>query len=164
LRRLAKTGEDQPAKLTKAGAATLAILFVQLLYGAWVAGLNAGQVASDWPTMQGRFFPEGVNWSLGLAAFANDPFLLHFIHRWWAWVAVAALIVFARRVRAHPGGRPASIAIHSAFGAQILIGIATVMTGVELWVAALHQAVGAALVAATVWGAHRHGSTEAQQG
>lgn len=161
LRRLARTGEDKPAKLTKAGAATLAILFVQLLYGAWVAGLNAGQLAPDWPTMQGRFFPEGVDWSLGLAAFANDPFLIHFVHRWWAWVAVAALIVFARKVRARPGGRPASVAIHSAFGVQILIGIATVMTGVELWVAALHQAVGAALVAATVWGAHRHGSEQA---
>jgi cytochrome c oxidase assembly protein subunit 15 len=160
LRRLARTGEDRPAKLTGAGTATLAVLFVQLLYGAWVAGLNAGQVAPDWPTMQGRFFPEGVDWSLGLAAFANDPFLIHFIHRWWAWVAVAALIVFARKVRSLPGGRPASIAIHSAFGTQIIVGIATVMTGVALWLAALHQAIGAALVAATVWGAHIHGSRQ----
>jgi cytochrome c oxidase assembly protein subunit 15 len=160
LRRLARTGEDRPAKLTGAGTATLAVLFVQLLYGAWVAGLNAGQVAPDWPTMQGRFFPEGVDWSLGLAAFANDPFLIHFIHRWWAWVAVAALIVFARKVRSLPGGRPASIAIHSAFGTQIIVGIATVMTGVPLWLAALHQAIGAALVAATVWGAHVHGSRQ----
>jgi cytochrome c oxidase assembly protein subunit 15 len=160
LRRLARTGEDRPAKLTGAGTATLAVLFVQLLYGAWVAGLNAGQVAPDWPTMQGRFFPEGVDWSLGLAAFANDPFLIHFIHRWWAWVAVAALIVFARKVRSVPGAGPASIAIHSAFGTQIIVGIATVMTGVALWLAALHQAIGAALVAATVWGAHIHGSRQ----
>lgn len=158
LRRLARTGEDRPARLTGAGAATFAILFVQLLYGAWVAGLNAGQVAPDWPTMQGQLFPDGVDWTLGLSAFANDPFLIHFIHRWWAWVAVAALIVFARKVRSVPGGRAASIAIHSAFGTQIIVGIATVMTGVALWLAALHQAIGAALVAATVWGAHIHGS------
>ena len=32
----------------------------------------------------------------------------------------------------HPSGRPASIAIHSAFGTQILLGITTVMTGVSL--------------------------------
>lgn len=164
LRRLGRTGEDRPAKLTTAGGVTLGILFVQLLYGAWVAGLNAGQVAPDWPTMQGRLFPEGVDWSLGLAAFANDPFLIHFIHRWWAWVAVVALMVFARKVRAVPGGRPASIAIHCAFGTQIIVGIATVITGVALWLAALHQAIGAALVAATVWGAHIHGSRREARG
>ena len=42
---------------------TALILFVQLLLGAWVAGLNAGYVASDWPLMQGRFFPDGVDWA-----------------------------------------------------------------------------------------------------
>jgi cytochrome c oxidase assembly protein subunit 15 len=110
--------------------------------------------------MQGRLFPEGIDWSLGLAAFANDPFLIHFVHRWWAWVVVVALVIFARKLKRLHGGRPASIAIHSAFGTQILVGIATVMTGVALWVAALHQAIGAALVAATVWGAHIHGSVQ----
>jgi heme a synthase len=155
LRQLARTGEDQPAKLTGAAVATLAILIVQLLFGAWVAGLNAGQVASDWPMMQGRFIPEGVNWSNGVGfALTHDPFLIHFVHRWWAWVVVAALVMFARLVRKRPGGRPASIAIHSAFGTQIILGILTVLTGVELWLAGLHQAVGALVVASTVWGAH----------
>jgi cytochrome c oxidase assembly protein subunit 15 len=160
LRQLDRTGEDHPSRLRKAGAATIAVLAVQLLFGAWVAGLDAGQVAPDWPTMQGRLFPEGIDWSLGLAAFANDPFLIHFVHRWWAWVVVVALAIFARKLKRLHGGRPASIAIHSAFGTQILVGIATVMTGVALWVAALHQAIGAALVAATVWGAHIHGSVQ----
>ena len=157
LRHFARTGEDRPARLTTLSAAVLSILGVQLLYGAWVAGLDAGQVANTWPLMNDRLFPAGIDWSRGLAhALVNDPYLIHFIHRWWAWVAVAALIVFARRVR--PLNPRASIAIHSAFGTQILLGIATVMTGVALWAAALHQAVGALLVAATVWGAHVHGS------
>jgi heme a synthase len=155
LRRLARTGEDRPARLSGAAIATLAILFVQLLYGAWVAGLDAGQVANDWPMMQGRFFPEGVDWSNGaLFALTHDPFLVHFIHRWWAWVVVVALVIFAGLIRKRPGGRPASIAIHSAFGTQIIIGVLTVLTGVELWLAGLHQAVGALVVASTVWGAH----------
>jgi len=158
LRRLARTGEDRPSRMTAAGAAALAILFVQLLFGAWVAGLNAGQIAPDWPTMQGRFVPEGIDWSNGIGwALANDPYLIHFIHRWWAWVVVAAMVVFARKVKRLKGGRAASIAIHSAFGTQILLGIATVMAGVPIWLAALHQAVGASLLAATVWGAHVHG-------
>ena len=162
LRRLARTGEDRPSRLTASAAVTLAILTVQLLLGAWVAGLNAGHVAPDWPTMQGRAFPEGIDWSHGtLWAAANDPFLVHFLHRWWAWVVVAAMVVFARRVRRVPGGRAASVAIHSAFGTQVLLGIATVMSGVALWLAALHQAVGALLVAATVWGASAVGRSRA---
>jgi cytochrome c oxidase assembly protein subunit 15 len=68
---------------------------------------------------------------------------------------VAALIVLARRVR--QAERRASIAIHSAFGIQILLGIATVLTGVALWLAVLHQLVGALLVAATAWGTHLAG-------
>jgi len=105
--------------------------------------------------MQGRIFPEGVDWSNGaFFALTHDPFLIHFIHRWWAWVVVAALVIFARLIRRIEGGRPASVAIHSAFGTQILLGILTVLTGVAIWLAALHQAVGALVVASTVWGAH----------
>ena len=44
--------------------------------------------------------------------------------------------------------------IHAAFGTQVVLGIATVLTGVALWLAVLHQLVGALLVAATAWGAH----------
>ena len=159
LRRLAACREDRPSRLNRPAIATLAVLTVQILYGAWVAGLNAGQVTNTWPLMNDRFFPEGIDWSRGLGwAMANDPYLVHFIHRWWAWVVVAALIVFARRISSSPSGRPASIAIHAAFGTQILLGIATVISGVAIPLAALHQATGALLLAATVWGAHVYGS------
>jgi cytochrome c oxidase assembly protein subunit 15 len=155
LRRLAVTGRDRPSRLTAPAAATLAILAVQLLFGAWVAGLNAGQIANTWPDMHGRFFPDGVDWSRGFFwALTNDPYLIHFVHRWWAWAVVAAMVIFARKVRRIEGGRPASIAIHSAFGTQIILGILTVLSGVAIWLAALHQATGALLLAATVWGAH----------
>ena len=156
LRQLARTGERRPARLTRAGFYTAVILFIQLLLGAWVAGLNAGYVASDWPTMQGKLYPVGVDWSRGVVhALTNDPFLLHFLHRWWAWVLVVALVTFARRVRNVE--RQASKAIHHAFGTQILLGIATVMTGMNIVLAVLHQAVGALVVAAFTWAAHVDG-------
>ena len=155
LRQLHRSGDNRPARLTGAAVVTFAVLFVQLLFGAWVAGLNAGPVANDWPLMQGRLFPDGVDWSNGpLFALTHDPYLIHFAHRWWAWVTVAALVVFARRIRPLKGGRSASIAIHSAFGTQVILGIATVLTGVAIWLAVLHQAVGALVVASTAWGAH----------
>ncbi|MBA3667518.1 MAG: COX15/CtaA family protein [Sphingomonas sp.] len=160
LRQMAKTGERRPARLTSASAAVASILAVQLLLGAWVAGLDAGQVASTWPLMNEHLLPEGIDWSHGAGyALTHDPYLIHFLHRWWAWVAVAALVVLARRVK--PINRRASIAIHAALGAQILLGIATVMSGVAIGLAVLHQAIGALLVAAVTWGIHVAGRRSA---
>jgi cytochrome c oxidase assembly protein subunit 15 len=141
---LRRRAEARPARLTLVGLAGGGVLFLQLLLGAWVAGLNAGLASDTWPLMQERFFPQ-VDWSRGvLWAFTSEPFLLHFLHRWWAWVTVIALVLMARAVK-RAGDRRAAIAI------------ATVVTGVALWLAVLHQVVGALLVCATAWGAHSLG-------
>lgn len=154
-----KRGEPR-ARLTSLGRAALAMVAVQLFYGALVAGLRAGYVAGAgwwswdaWPLMQGTFYPDGVDWTFGLAhGLLSDPFLVHFIHRWWAWAVVAVLVVMARRVRGKQ--RVTSVAIHAAFGTQILLGIFTVWSGVTLWIAVAHQFVGAIVLCTTVWGAH----------
>ncbi len=162
LRVLAR-GEPR-ARLTGFAALALGMLLVQLFYGALLAGMRAGTVAGGgwfnwdvWPLMQGAFFPAGIEWSLGAAhAFFSDPYLVHFIHRWWAWAVVAVLVVMGRKLR-RAGARPVSVAIHTAFGTQIVLGIATVMSGVTIWIAVLHQLTGALLVVCTTWGAHRLG-------
>ena len=154
--------DARPARLTGWGALALGTLAIQLMLGAWVAGFRAGYVSNTWPDMNGRFVPEGIDWSRGAGfAMTHDLYLLHFMHRWWAWVVVAVLILFARKVKARPDGRAASIAIHSAFGTQIILGILTVLSGIAIWLAVLHQATGALLLAATVWGAHELGSRRA---
>ena len=138
----------------------LGLTFLQIYFGALVAGLRAGYVAGSgwfnweaWPLMQGRIWPDGVDFGAGLGnAVLHDPYLLHFLHRWWAWAVVGVLIVLARLLR--KDSRPASIAIHSTFGLQIVLGIATVWSGVELWLAVAHQLNGALTLAAATWGAH----------
>jgi cytochrome c oxidase assembly protein subunit 15 len=162
LRRLAQAPEARPSRLTGWGAFALAILFIQLMLGAWVAGFRAGYVSNTWPLMGGHFVPKGIDWSPGVGfAITHDLYLLHFTHRWWAWVVVAVLVLFARKVRKLPDARRASIAIHSAFGTQIILGILTVLSGIALWLAVLHQATGALLLASTVWGAHKLGQARA---
>jgi heme a synthase len=157
LRRLARIGKAQRARWTWPATVAGTVLAIQLTLGAWVAGLDGGHASDSWPLMQGRFVPE-FDGSRGLLyAMTHDPYLIHFLHRWWAWVAVVALIWFARRVR--PLDRKASVAIHSAFGIQILLGIAVVVLGMPLWLAVAHQLVGALLVAAFAWGAHVLGRT-----
>ncbi|RJY09545.1 heme A synthase [Aurantiacibacter aquimixticola] len=146
------SGRSAPARFTGVAAAAGAVLFIQLLLGAWVAGLNAGHASYDWPLMNGSLVPE-IDWSGGFVyTSTHDPFWLHFLHRWWAFVAVAALVLLAIRVK--PFDRRASIAIHAAYGTQILLGIATVTSSIAIWLAVAHQFVGALLVLAFIWGAH----------
>ncbi len=161
LRALATNASARPARLTGFAATVAAVLFVQIVYGAWVAGMDAGKVTQAWPMMGSTFLPIGVDWSQGvLRALTSDPYLVHFIHRWWAWAALAALIVFAARVK-RSGARTASLAVHALLGTQIALGIATVMTGVNIVLATAHQGVGALLVASVAWGAHALGMRRA---
>ncbi|MDG2004992.1 MAG: COX15/CtaA family protein [Novosphingobium sp.] len=152
------------ARLTRLSAVVLAMLALQLMLGALVAGLRAGYVAGGgwfsvdaWPLMQGSLVPAGIDWSSGvLYAALNDSFLTHFLHRWWAWAVVAVLIVMGRQLR-RAGRRDVSIAVHSAFGTQLLLGIAAIWSGMAIWLSAAHQLVGALLLASSVWGAHALG-------
>ena len=154
---LARDSAARPARLTRPGLAVVAVLVVQLLLGAWVAGLNAGYVANTWPMMNGRFVPEGIDWSGGAwIALTNDPFLIHFLHRWWSWVAVAALFLLARALWAR-GGRSEAALLLAIVAVQMLLGILTVVTGVSMWIAVLHQVVGAILVASAAAALHRQG-------
>lgn len=158
LRRLARGGVDQPARLTRGGLLVAGLLFVQLLLGAWTAGLNAGQVANSWPLMVDRFFPAGIDWSSGVGfALTHDPFLIHFLHRWWAWAAAAALLCLALAMQRRGAAGLARLLV-GLVTVQMLLGIVTVLTGVALWVAVAHQSVGALLVLVTVAALHRLGA------
>jgi heme a synthase len=154
---LARDPAARPARLTGAALGVIAVLFVQLLLGAWVAGLNAGYVSSSWPMMNDHFVPEGIDWSGGVwLALTNDPFLIHFLHRWWSWMAAAAMLLLARAL-ARRGARGEAGALVVIVAVQMLLGIWTVVSGVSMWVAVLHQLVGAILVAVAAAALHRLG-------
>ncbi|SEI73630.1 cytochrome c oxidase assembly protein subunit 15 [Sphingobium sp. AP50] len=158
---LARSSRAKPAILRPFALVVLLVLMVQLMLGAFTAGLDAGYVSSTWPLMNDHFVPEGISWMGSLwATVSSDPYLVHFLHRWWAWVAAVALFILARRAK-RAGQRGASIAIQAALGTQILLGIATVISGIALPLAVLHQAVGALVVAAAAWGAHAIGARRA---
>jgi cytochrome c oxidase assembly protein subunit 15 len=157
LRQVQRNPAARPARLRAPTVIVAMVLFIQLLFGAWVAGMDAGKVTQSWPMMGDSFLPAGIDWSNGTwAAISADPYLVHFIHRWWAWVAFFALGGMASAAKRR-GFRKPSIAIHSTLGIQVLLGIATVMTGVNIVLAVAHQAVGALLVASTAWGMHALG-------
>jgi len=107
-----------------------------------VAG--GGFSANVWPADAGRVLPTASTCRKAQAMPSwSDPDLVHFIHRWWAWVVVAVLVVMGRKLR-RAGARPGfGRLLHSGLGTQIVLGIATVMSGVAIWIAVLHQLTGA---------------------
>ncbi len=127
------------------------LLLVQIIWGAFVAGMRAGHVSDTWPLMFGRLVPEGVITTLG--DLVNAPVTVHFLHRSLAWiVAGAALLIASRLWQAGAGMRAWALA--AAVVAQFALGVATVLTGVAIPLGVAHQAMGALLVASTVWAAH----------
>jgi cytochrome c oxidase assembly protein subunit 15 len=121
----------------------LALVFLQILAGALVAGIDAGRGYVDWPLMQGQFLPdESFEMSPLWLNFFENPALVQFIHRMLGYFVLALGIIFALRCgRSGHGatrnlGRWAGVAIM----AQVLIGIVTVMHGSPLEIALFHQA------------------------
>lgn len=147
-------GESKHAKLTFFGLIVFIVLFLQLLFGAYTAGLNAGFISKTWPLMTANsLMPQGIDWTTNLwETLNNDPVVIHFIHRTWAWLTVLFLIILAQRIRRQ--SRKASAAIHSSYALQIILGIATIMTSVNIVFAVFHQAVGALVIISTTWGVH----------
>ena len=154
---LARRAHARRARLVPASWPVL-LLFVQILLGALTAGMRAGYVASSWPLMNDHFVPEGIQWWGSLwMTLTSDPFLIHFIHRWAAWLAAFAIIWMGSRLYRRGHGRLAFALLGLTVG-QVLLGIVTVVTGVWLPIAVAHQLVGALLFAAAIMAAHRLGA------
>lgn len=159
---LDRDSNARPARLTGFGFAVLVVVAIQMMLGAFTAGLDAGYAFATWPMMGTEWFPANVPMLEDFwRNFIDNPIVVQFAHRWWAVVAVIALVWLARKVRAEH--RLASVAIHSAFGTQFLLGIATLLTGVNIIVATAHQAVGALVVITAAWGVHLIGQLPASR-
>ena len=144
-----------PAALRPVVALPLAVLAVQLVLGAFTAGLDAGYAYASWPLMGDAWFPAD-GWQTGLSVAQNaadNPIVVQFLHRWTAFVAAAALAWLAVMARRSGGGRSAA-ALIALLVVQIGLGIATLLSGVEIGVAVAHQANAALLVIAATTAAH----------
>jgi cytochrome c oxidase assembly protein subunit 15 len=133
----------------------LAVLGLQLMFGAYVAGLNAGYAFSSWPLMGDSLYPSQAPWlEPFIRNFVDNPITVQFVHRWLAFGVLIAAIFLARATK-RVGGRRESIFLHSVIGTQILLGIATLMSGVQLHLAAAHQAMAVLLLASFLLAGHR---------
>lgn len=138
-----------PALMGLAGALT-ALVFLQVLAGALVAGTDAGRGYVDWPLMQGQFLPdEAFEMTPLWVNFFENPALTQFMHRMLGYFVLAFAIVFALRCgrSGHAATRNLGRWVGMVVLAQVLLGIVTVMHGSPMGIAAFHQA-GALVVVA----------------
>jgi cytochrome c oxidase assembly protein subunit 15 len=146
-----------PARLAPVATLALAALFAQIVYGAFTAGLDAGYAFASWPLMGDSLFPAGVPMlSPGWSNAVDNPIVVQFIHRWFAFAAAAALVALAWRAN-RVGARGAAGMVVVLVGLQIALGISTLLSGVQIGIAVAHQANAALLLIASVAAAHAIG-------
>lgn len=120
-----------------------AVLCLQILYGAFMAGLHAGLLYNTYPTMDGAWIPAGL-WepSLGWANLFENRTTVQFIHRILAVFLVTGFVFWWFIYRHHV--RNATItklvaAIVSVMALQFTLGVLTLINAVPLALGLIHQ-------------------------
>ncbi len=135
------------------GYAMAALVYVQMLLGALVAGLHAGLVYNTWPDMNGRVFPENAFFSSPwwVNFFENDG-LAQFDHRIGAYiVAGMAAYIYAKGIKLTGAAKASAKLVAAITAIQIGLGIVTLLLIVPEGLAAAHQVTAALLLSAAVW-------------
>jgi len=145
-----------PTVASRWAAVFAALVFLQMMLGALVAGLHAGLKYNTWPSMDGALLPENPFSGGWLSAFEN-PGLAQFDHRLVAYVVAAFAWVFWSWLRTRNKSplplmaRRASTTVVVITALQIIIGIETLLYQVPVALAALHQVIAALLFSAAIW-------------
>ncbi len=119
------------------------LLFLQILFGGLVAGLNAGLVSDTWPLMMGQLVPDGLfyddPWYVNLV---DNPLTVHFEHRILAYIAttVAVALWWMLHRDVNPSVRVAAHLLLASIFLQVILGVFTVINMVPIPLAAGHQA------------------------
>jgi heme a synthase len=139
------------SRLRKFTGCLVALLTLQLIYGAFMAGLKAATAAPTWPRINSVWWPEnfrsyGDHYFSGITFLFDHPLVIHFIHRNLAYVITLLLIAWTWKACRTRGTRlftktrwiPLSIVL-----LQVVLGILTVLNSVNpghfLWLAIAHQ-------------------------
>ena len=130
----------------------LVLLVVQLIFGAFMAGLKAANFATTWPLINGEFIPSSLA-NDSVSTFTHDPLAVHFVHRNLAYLLAIMIIVWYRKAKQVEAGvyfsRWRSVPLVFVL-VQVLLGILTVLyannSTALLWLGVAHQFTGMMLL------------------
>ena len=135
--------------------ALLALVFVMILSGGFVAGTRAGFAFNTFPLMNGAWVPPGA---LALEPWWRNLFenvaTVQFNHRLLAYVLIAMTLGLWFAVRRVDAARRAALPVYAALVLQVALGIGTLLWVVPLPLAAAHQAGALLVFTAVIYLAH----------
>jgi heme a synthase len=140
------------------------LLIVQIIYGGFTAGLKAGHVSNTWPLMLGKLIPPNL-----FNSFINlieSPQTIVFIHRWFAFVVLLAIpfVYYAAKKQNHPQDLQTGLKwLIGVVILQVLLGILTVLSLVNIVVALLHQANAIVLFGLSIYFIHRFRALDSKE-
>lgn len=136
----------------------LLLLAVQIIYGAFTAGLDAGRIYNTWPLMNGEFMPENVTAFNSLwKDFTDHKDGVQFIHRNFAWVVAAAITWFGYANRNNSALKGGDRWLFGAVFLQITLGVLALVSHVWISLGVLHQLGALVLLMALLNVLHRTG-------
>ena len=118
------------------------LLFIQLIIGAFVSGMDAGTIYNTWPLMGSSYFPDDSKYIEFLNInFFDNPSIVQFIHRNLAYLIVIIyiylfILVFRETNKIF---RKPIIIIGISIFLQVILGVVTLLSGVKIIYASLHQ-------------------------
>ena len=147
--------------LRKVARITLFLILLQIIYGGFVAGLDAGFIHNHWPMMSdGQFFHDSIalekdSW---LLRFTEGKSGVQFVHRTMAYVVVGLILFLFFKSKKHT----LSIEQKNGLNAllivvflQFILGVLTLLYSVPLWLGVTHQAMAFFLLASITYTLHR---------
>ena len=139
----------------------LVFLLLQIIYGGFVAGLNAGMIHNHWPMMsEGQFIHESVFVEKAnlLLSFTEGKSGVQFIHRTMAYVVVGMILFLFFKSRKYAiseqqkNGMNALVVIVFL---QFTLGVFTLLYSVPIWLGLTHQVMAFFLLTAMTYTLHR---------
>ena len=132
----------------------LILVYIQIVVGAFVSGMDAGKIYNSWPLMGNNFFPNDNNFhNLFKLSVFSDPSLVQFIHRNIAYVIGIFYILMlyhiykSKKYELYRSINTLGLLIFL----QIILGIFTVLYGAHIYIAASHQISSIFLVSYSVY-------------
>jgi cytochrome c oxidase assembly protein subunit 15 len=132
----------------------LFLLFLQLIIGAFVSGMDAGRVYNTWPLMGSSYFPDDSQFIefLNVNVFDN-PSIVQFIHRNLAYLILGIYIYILYFVikDCNVVFRKPIFIIGFSLSLQVVLGILTLLSGVKIVYASLHQINSILIILSTLY-------------
>ena len=118
----------------------LTLIVLQIILGAFLSGLDGGLIYNSWPDMNGNFLPNDVKFKDVIdTQLFNNPSIVQFLHRFTAYVLLLFIVILNYTFMKNNYGIKNIIFFDVAILVQVFLGIITLISGVEIKYASLHQ-------------------------